>query len=422
MHTLRSKATFVVLGVVPGLLFVAIACSQSVASRPGPTAAPAAREPSQAAAPAQREADPVPQPTPTAGGSDARSALRTPSDPPPKVDTSIASVPLEEVLFDTFRSGFIPLPEATDEVIEALRDVLKPVYEPRCEPAAGGDCLEEDDLVVAYVSGSGEAFAYPIRMLNFHEMVNDVIDGVPVLVTYCPLCASGIVYSRELDGRVLVFGNTSALYRSDLVMYDHETGSYWFQVMGEAIVGPLTGKLLEPLPSVTTTWGQWRELPRDTKVLSRELGLGVSAGRYDRDPFLGYDDILNRRLGEVDGRLLPGDRVFAIQIGESHKAYALTGRPDAVINDEVGGARVVVIVRAQGPTGAVYLRDVDGRTLTFRAKGRSLEDGETGSLWDDGGRAVSGPMAGAQLTSVPSRTTFWFSLVGSLPGIEVHGP
>ena len=88
-------------------------------------------------------------------------------------------------------------------------------------------------LVVACSAG-GEAFVYPINIRNFHEMVNDTIGGVPLLVTNCPLCFSGVVFGMEVDGQTLTFGNTSALYQSNLVMYDHQTGSYWFQVGGGA--------------------------------------------------------------------------------------------------------------------------------------------------------------------------------------------
>ena len=121
-------------------------------------------------------------------------------------------------------------------------------------PAYGGadalPWLDDDDLVLGYEAG-GEVFAYPINIVNFHEMVNDTIGGVPLLVTNCPLCFSGVVFGREVDGQTLTFGNTSALYQSNLVMYDHQTGSYWSQVGGEAVVGTLTRARLEPLPSAT---------------------------------------------------------------------------------------------------------------------------------------------------------------------------
>jgi hypothetical protein len=244
--------------------------------------------------------------------------LTTPKGPPSKVDASIAGVPIEDVVFDTFRGGLIKLSKADDETIELLRDRIKPIYGPRYDSVEGGDWLDEDDLVLGYVSQRGVAFAFPHKILNLHEIVNDVIDGVPVLASYCPLCASGVVYSRELEGGVLLFGNTSALYESDLVMYDHQTGSYWFQVIGEAIVGPLTGRRLKPVPSVTTTWARWKGLYLDTNILSQNLGL-TDPLFYHRDRFKGYDKEVNRERfafsvfeDKLDNRLRPGGRVFAI--------------------------------------------------------------------------------------------------------------
>ena len=415
-----------------GLLLLALACSQSATqsqsqeSEPSPTAT--AESDSQPATQSQSQ-EPGPSPTATAE-SGSQPVLRAPTGPPPKVDTSIASVPIEDILFDTFTGRFIRLSEASDADIENLRDRIRPIYEPEYRSAEGDGLLPDSDMVIGYVSQSGASFAYPVRILNFHEIVNDVIDGVPLLISYCPLCASGIVYSRELEGRVLLFGNTNALYESDLVMYDHQTGSYWFQVIGEAVVGPLTGKRLKLLPSMTITWGQWRELHPDTRLLTMDLGRDRNpqlGSPYDRDPFEGYASTINRgRFAfpvteeKLDDRLRPGDMVFAVEVGESHKAYPLTGRADQAINDEVGGQRVVVIVRSRGPAASAYFSTLDGRTFSFSLNEGVVEDAETGSRWDGGGRAVSGPMAGAQLAPVPSRTSFWFSLVGALPGIELH--
>ena len=359
--------------------------------------------------------------------------MRTPEEPPPKVDKSIAIVDLDDVLFDTFRGGFLRLSEADDRAIENLRDHIKPIYEPKYEGIEGGRWSGEDDLVIGYVSEkSGDAYAYPVKMLNLHEIVNDVIDGEPVLISYCPLCVSGVVYSRELDGQVLLFGNTSALYESDLVMYDHETGSYWFQVLGEAIVGPLSGSRLRLLPSRTITWGAWKSLYPDTLILSRDLGLLPSTVRgspYDRDPFEGYQDYVNGgRFAfpvspeKLDDRLGPGDIVFAVQVGDIHRAYSLSEKPDQVINDLVDGEPILVVARDKGPTAAAYERTLSGLRLTFSFVEGVLQDEETLSLWDDGGRAISGSLAGSQLDRVPSRTSFWFSLVGSLPEIELYAP
>ena len=393
--------------VLATALLAVVACSQTVTG-------PAPDPPTTSSASADAEATPNP-------------ALRTPAGAPPNVDTTIASVPLESVVFDTFDGGFLRLSEAGDRAIEGLRYRIKPVYEPRYDPVEGGAWLQDDDLVIGFVSNT-EAFAYPVKILNLHEIVNDVIDGAPVLVSYCPLCASGVVYSRELDGQVLIFGNTSALFESDLVMYDHQTGSYWFQVIGEAIVGPLTGKRLEPLPSMTTTWGRWKALHAGTRVLSRDLGLLPSFGNpYARDPFAGYAERVNRGQfafpvtdEKLDDRLRPGDMVYAVQVGDAHKAYRLTDRRDEVINDEVDGERLVIVFRSEGPTAAACFGALNGNAFSFELNQGVLQDLETGTSWDDGGEAISGPMAGTWLTAVPSRTSFWFSLVGSLPGIELH--
>lgn len=358
------------------------------------------------------------------------SDLRTPTDPPPKVDISLSTVSVDDVVFDTFRGGFIRLSEADDGSIENLRDRIKPVYEPIYDPAPDGDWMGNGDLVVGYVGkNSGQAFAYPVKMLNLHEIVNDVIDGRPVLISYCPLCASGAVYDRRLNGEVLLFGNTSALYQSDLVMYDHQTGSYWFQVLGEAIVGPLSGQRLKLLPAVTTEWGQWKELYPNTQVLSKDQGLlgGGFGNPYDRDSFEGYQEIVNSgRFAfpvdetKLDHRLSPGELVLSVQVEDSHKAYPMTGSPDVAINDDVGGRSLVVLIREGGPSGFAYFADVDGRILSFSLANGVLVDDQTMSVWNDTGKSVSGELQGTRLQAVPARSSYWFSLAGSLPDIELH--
>ena len=414
MRFLRSR-----YGVLlPGITIAALTCAQSAGGPTSPLLT----------SPAPETTAPSHQPTAKSGISPER-LPKTPTEPPPKVDKSRAGVPLEDIIFDTFDGGFARLSEAEDELIDRLLDAIKPIYEPKYVAPNSAEWLTDDDLVLTYVSARGNAFAYPVRILNFHEIVNDVIDGVPVLISYCPLCASGMVYGRELEGQTLLFGNTSALFESNVVMFDHRTGSYWFQVLGEGIVGPLTGKRLTLLPSMTTTWGEWKKLHPDTQVLSRELGL-LPRRTYDRDPFAGFADRVNQgefafpvSLEKLDDRLLPGERVLAIQVGEIGKAYQISNRlADEAINDEVGGVKVLVIVRAVAKSGAAYFRSLDGRTFTFRLNQDAVEDAETGSRWDDAGRAVSGPMAGAQLTPAPMRTSFWFSVVGAFPGMELHRP
>jgi hypothetical protein len=360
---------------------------------------------------------------------------RTDSEPPGRggegsivagVDLSLHSVPLEDVHFDTFDGGSIPLSDIGEERITGLRDVIPPLDAPTYDDVSGGDWLDDDDLVIGYEGKEGEAWAFPFKILNFHEIVNDDLDGVPVLVTYCPLCRSGIVYDRNLDGRLLTFGNTGALYESDLVMYDRDTNSFWWQTAGEAIVGTLTGQRLAVLPAVTTTWGQWKEIHPQTLILSRETGFSAP---YDSDPFAGYADAVNSGRfpfpvsgASQDGRLSPAEEVLGVLIDGASVAYPLSLLGDVAVNDIVGGMRLVLFSSADGPSGAAFLPIVDGMELTFRFEGRAYVDEETGSEWDVAGKAVEGPLKGERLEPMPSRRTFWFAYVAAFPDTEIFLP
>ncbi len=349
----------------------------------------------------------------------------------PAVDTSRHSVPLEQIIFDTFRpvNRAVPLTEAQPALIRSLRDAIPPLYEPRFASAAATDSwLADDDIVLGYAAGD-EAYAYPVKILNYHEIASHEVDGRAILASYCPLCRSGIVYDRWLPdaGAPLVLGNTSALYESDMVMFDHQTGSYWNQVSGEAIVGPLTGRRLNILPAQLTTWGAWKALYPDTLALAEETGF---ARNYRRDPFSGYGEQLNAGgqffspVSEAgrDPRLDPGAIVLAVEIDGIRRAYPLTRLGDAVVHDRLGAEDVVIFSQATGPSGAAYAPELDGRPLTFTLEDGRIVDRETGSRWDMAGRAVTGELAGTYLKPLPVRSTFWFSLVANFPDIEVYRP
>ena len=355
------------------------------------------------------------------------------STPSPPQRQSIAgtdltqhSVPLEEIVFDTFDGFSIPLSEITEPILLSLRNAIRPLNNPQYDDVSVGDpWLKNADLIIGYES-AGVAYAYPIRILNFHEIVNDEIDGVPVLVSYCPLCRSGVVYSRTLEGRELTFGNTSALFESDLVMFDTETRSYWWQVAGTAVVGEMTGQRLQALPSLTTTWIQWRELHPDTLVLSRPVFFDIN---YSFDPFQNFSETVNAGdfpfpVSEAvnDGRLAAADEVLGIIVNGASRAYPLRLLGDTAVNDRVGGEPIVVFSSADGPSGTAYRPRAASQDLTFDAVEGVFRDRETGSDWGMDGRAVAGPLAGSRLDGVPSRYTFWFAYVAAFPITDVFVP
>ncbi len=185
----------------------------------------------------------------------------------PKTDFSKHSVELAEIT-----SGGPP------------KDGIRSIDDPRFKPVKEVEDLADTEPVIGVVI-NGDARAYPLGILTQHEIVNDVVGGVPVTVTYCPLCNSSIVFDRRVDGRVLEFGTTGKLRTSDLVMYDRQTESWWQQFMGEGIVGEMTGRRLKMLPSRMESFARFRARAPEGRVL-------VSSSvfrRYGINPYVRYD-------------------------------------------------------------------------------------------------------------------------------------
>lgn len=344
----------------------------------------------------------------------------------PALDRARHSVPLSEIVFDTFDGRYVRLSDASDALTERLRDAILPLDEPVFGGPEDASWLTDGSLVLG-IERDGEARAYPIAFLDRHELVNDDLGGRPILVSWCPLCQTAAVFDRRLDGGTLDFSNTSALHESDLVMVDRQTGSYWFHAGGEAIAGTLTGSRLDLLPSVTATWGEWRRLHPATRVLVGnrgerlqpplgDAGIGAQiAEQADAGRFA-----FPVRRGLADTRLRAGELVLAVEAGGAAKGYPLGLLRGGVVNDRIGTAPVLVVTSGAGLAVALERRH-GGRTLTFaRAGGASLRDRETGSTWSFAGRALAGPLEGAELPALPSRRGLWFALAAALPGLELY--
>lgn len=210
----------------------------------------------------------------------------------PRTDFTRATVDLAEI-----RSGGPP------------KDGIPSIDAPRFVPAAGAG-LDGREPVIGLEAG-GTARAYPLRVLTWHEIVNDEVGGVPVAATYCPLCNAAIVFDRRLDGRVLEFGTTGKLRNSDLVMYDRETESWWQQFTGEAIAGELAGARLDILPARLESWDRFRARHPDGEVLVPE---DAALRPYGANPYVGYDTARFPFLydGSVPEGIAPLARVVAV--------------------------------------------------------------------------------------------------------------
>ena len=356
------------------------------------------------------------------------------------LDTTLRSVDLEDIEFDLYPAK-VSLAEASERVVREMVDAIPPldsaldllppavrarVGSVRYITAGEADFLTAEAVVVGYVADDGQPYAFSLGVLRNHELVNDTLGGRAVLISYCPLCRSAVVYDRVVDGRLLTFGNTSALYQNDMVMFDRQTNSYWFQTGGEAIIGPLTGSRLAVRPSQLAPWESWRRLHPDTLVLSTETGFVanysergsplyatfVSAGHL---PFSVDAEIL------ADTQLDLAELVLGLEVGGTARAYPLDQLGTAAVNDAIEGQAVVVFASADGPTGAAFDPTVEGRRLTFDADGDAYRDRETGSRWSLSGQAIAGPLAGHQLTPLPARTAYWFSYLSAFRDATVAG-
>jgi hypothetical protein len=314
-------------------------------------------------------------------------------------------------------------------------DGIPPIDDPQFESVEAAGRWLGDDWPVIFLELSDEARAYPLAILIWHEIANDVIAGEPVAVTFCPLCNASIVFSRTLaDGRVLDFGTTGNLRRSDLVMYDRQTESWWQQFTGEAIVGNLTGEQLALIPSQIIPFSTFAREHPGAAVLSRETG---HTRPYGQNPYSGYDSISSSPFlfdGEADDRLPPMARVVAVESPGERAAYPFSELSEVgVVNDELGGEPIVVFWRSgtrsafgfstddTGSTG-VFSRHIGGQVLTFRAEEAGFEDQETGSTWNLLGEASAGPLSGEALEPLISGEYFWFAWAAFRPDTRIWSP
>ena len=199
--------------------------------------------------------------------------------------------------------------------------------------------IENNELVLAIIY-KGVKRVYPLQIMVWHEIVNDKIAGDPILITYCPLCGSGIAYERRVDGEEVEFGTSGKLYNSNLVMYDRKTDSYWTQIDGLAVVGELTGRRLTPVSIDTVVWRDWKKEHPDSEVLSQDTGFSRA---YGTDPYGSYyeDSFLLFPVEERDDRIHPKTVIFGIEVNGIYKAYKEDDLKELkTIEDTVGGVKI----------------------------------------------------------------------------------
>lgn len=328
-----------------------------------------------------------------------------------------------------------------DEILSGgpPKDGIPAVNEPQMESIAQASEWLGDRSPVIAVEIDGAARAYPQAVLIWHEIANDEINGVPVAVTFCPLCNSSIVFDRRVGDQTLTFGVSGKLRNSDMIMYDRETQSWWQQFIGEGIVGVQTGVLLDVVPSRVIGFGQFKERYPDGLVMSRTTGFRRD---YGVNPYVGYDSgnpyPFFFASEDIDPRLPATEHVLAGVVGGQAVAYGFVAlSEEVVINDTIGGVEVLALWQPGAAssldknriddsrdigTASLYERALDGQVLTFavNADGQ-IVDNETGSVWNLFGEAVEGDLSGKALKQLVAAPHFWFAWAAFQPETLVYG-
>ena len=264
------------------------------------------------------------------------------------------------------------------------RDGIPSIDKPKFMNAADASYLNADDRVLGN-SFAGEVRAYPIRILNWHEIVNDQIKDKAVAVTYCPLCGSGIVYEADFDGKSHKFGVSGLLYNSDVLLYDRETETLWSQILSKAVSGSLVDKMLKVIPSSHTSWKAWQAKYPDTKVLSNKTGF---ARDYSRSPYGSYDkDVgIYFPVEFKSKRYHPKERVLGLSINGKHKVYPFS---------ELAKSK-----------GTMLVDNFSGEKLTLKFDVENRD----GVIKNGSGEVL------------PSINTFWFAWYAFHPDSEIFKP
>jgi hypothetical protein len=239
------------------------------------------------------------------------------------------------------------------------RDGIPSIDRPQFIHASENQLLKPDSLVIG-IELNGISRAYPIAILNWHELVNDTIGSSAVVVSYCPLCGTALVFDATMADDQLQFGVSGLLYNSDLLLYDRTTESLWSQITGEAISGPMKGNRLRLLPAVLTRWQRWQTEHPDTQILSTETGYQRD---YSRSPYGDYDNspVMYFPVEFLSKRYHPKERVLGVEIDGQFKAYPfaeLAKRGDQqVLNDQLAGQNLRIEYDLTSRSGRAFAAD-----------------------------------------------------------------
>lgn len=315
------------------------------------------------------------------------------------------------------------------------RDGIKSIDDPQFISIRQAKSILDAREPVVAVNIDGVAKAYPLRILLYHEIINDELNGEAIFVTHCPLCNTAIVFSRNVAGQVLEFGTSGRVRDSNLIMYDRETESWWQQFTGDAIVGKYAGTFLQNIPSQIVPFSEFSQTYAQGLVLSQKTGF---RRYYGKTPYPGYDDPNGDPFlfkGKIDPRLPPLERVLALASESRSVVFPFSYlEKHPLINTTFENTKVLVISQASMfstvdkkilkdskmmLTAAAFDRSVDGKELVFELKRDRLIDKQTLTEWNIFGEAIAGELKGSKLEQVDKNVHFAFAWLAFYDNAEI---
>lgn len=290
------------------------------------------------------------------------------------------------------------------------KDGIPALLNPTLTTVNDSDLLKDTDLVIGYKNG-GDVRAYPHVILDWHEIINDNIDGVSLAVTYCPLTGTGIGWNRVVNGSETSFGVSGLLYNTNLIPFDRATGSNWAQILNESVNGSLIGEKIDLIPLFETNWKTWKALYPNSRVVSKETGFSRT---YGTSPYGDYNTNNDRFLFPVDkdSRLPSKERVHSITDNSNAKSYRFEDVIAAnIIEDSFEGKDYLIVGNKDFIVS--FLIDSDKSSLEFNYiynETEILMNDNEGNEWNVFGEAISGPRKGEVLAASSSFMGFWFSI------------
>lgn len=309
------------------------------------------------------------------------------------------------------------------------KDGIPALRNPEFISASQARYLSSNSRVLIY-KRQGEVKAYPHPILDWHEIINDNVNGANITISYCPLTGSGIGYDSTVRNNnnyeSTTFGVSGMLYNSNLILYDRLTDSYWSQMRMQCVGGNLKGQFPLFVHLVETTFGTLKKLYPNALVVSTNTGI-YSADQYQRYPYGDYRTNHNKLLFPVspsDGRLPRKERVLGVIGDQSSRAYQFKHfTPDIqVINDEIDGLPIVV-AGSLNLDFAIAFQRADS-LITMKKTNEPLPavmEDSNGNVFNIFGEVIAGPDQGARLSRIKSYIAFWFSFGAFYPGIEIYG-